>query len=471
MNLILRRHFSTSLTILGILIVMFSCMKDDDNAKAFEQEAPKPLDFVGYRLPADSVFKTNATLKRMVSEAFPTKQNTLSRTIASETLGFSIDTTFVQILRSDTYDSYTFIVERESPNANILENYVLTYYGNARYTQFLVSYPFTINNDGEKLYDISNATASAIEDSSLMYRVDCVVWAQEWQPGQCFDVNCGGSTGNGQHGPGDQCNALPGDQPYSWCNPGTWVNTTCIQHLSEEEGGGAHGPSTGGTNTNTNEQNEEESDESESIEFPTVPVDRDNNLKKNCQELNKLTSPPAYNSPNPFLDANHPDNADGLNTNTRLAIINAGQELDNDVEHGFGLYNQGNFPEHGPYANHVPASNGTHSINFPAKPHQFGTVHTHPANSTLRSWVPMFSLEDIYVVLTMRNLYTSVDLYSNNNPNGDALFTSILVVKQQGVVQTYAIKIDNVNKLQNLENVKNDRAQWEILKQKVKRGL
>jgi hypothetical protein len=187
--------------------------------------------------------------------------------------------------------------------------------------------------------------------------------------------------------------------------------------------------------------------------------------QKNCEELNKLTSPPAYNLPNPFLDDNHPSNTSGLNTNPRLAIINSDQSLNNTVETGFGLYNESSFNQWGPYAQHISANGETHGVDFPPRGTQFGTIHTHPYNFTNKKWIPMFSLDDIYSVLQIRNLYTTNTFLNNstNNPNGDSLFVSVFIAEQNGTAQTYAIKIDDITKFQNLQAIKNNPKKWKDL--------
>ncbi|WP_431133241.1 hypothetical protein [Psychroserpens mesophilus] len=68
----------------------------------------------------------------------------------------------------------------------------------------------------------------------------------------------------------------------------------------------------------------------------------------------------------------------------------------------------------------------------------------------------MFSLDDIYSVLDIRNQYAIDQFYNNLNTAGDALFTSILIVDQDNETKTYAIKIDDITKFQKLQDIKND---------------
>ncbi len=154
-----------------------------------------------------------------------------------------------------------------------------------------MSYPIIENNDGTISFDVPNATATSIDDNGLLFRgLECATYAQEWQPGQCFDVNCGGATGDGTHSPGDKCKAEPGDQPYTWCEPGTWVNTYCVQYISEDGGGGSN--TNGGSGGNNNNDNSEE--EEEEVEFPTVPLDDAFSTRRQCRKITEFLN----NNPN-----------------------------------------------------------------------------------------------------------------------------------------------------------------------------
>jgi hypothetical protein len=69
----------------------------------------------------------------------------------------------------------------------------------------------------------------------------------------------------------------------------------------------------------------------------------------------------------------------------------------------------------------------------------------------------MFSLDDIYSVLTFRNVYSSIEYLNDLNTNGDALFTSILIAKQGDSNNTYAIKIEDITKFQKLKEIHDDK--------------
>lgn len=269
----------------------------------------------------------------------------------------------------------------------------------------------------------------------------------------------------------NHCGPAPGRTCTSWTKTVTAIYGPCPPELNNGEpidnnddpstgtgGGGGSGTGDGDPNNTDDCQPtiDNPCDDDETAVMPPKEPQEKTTHEKNCEELNKLTSPPGYNQPNPYLDDDNAFNSDGLNTTPRLAIVNADQSLDNPEETGFGLFNQSNFPAWGSYARYTGANNQTHHVEFIAYPTQYGSIHTHPFNTTNRKWIPMFSLDDIYSVLTFRNVYSSVEYLNDLNTNGDALFTSILIAKQGASNNTYAIKIEDITKFQKLKDIYDD---------------
>jgi hypothetical protein len=78
-----------------------------------------------------------------------------------------IDTSQVQLLVSDFYESYTFKIYREHETSEILENYIVTFYNDDTYVQNIINYPWDAINEK---WDVSNATAIIIDDLDLLSR-------------------------------------------------------------------------------------------------------------------------------------------------------------------------------------------------------------------------------------------------------------------------------------------------------------
>ncbi|MEM6721563.1 MAG: hypothetical protein AAF611_19710 [Bacteroidota bacterium] len=410
------RYFS--IAAFSLLFLTYASCNDDDIQEEVQDQQAKFLDFTGVIVAADSIFDTNIELRQHIQKTFSSKTPTGQKATISTDLGFSIDTTAVQLLRNNTFESYTFAVQRDTEHENSLENYVITYYSDQRYTQFLIRYPYTKTVDGKKPFDVSNCTITNINSSAIISKsIGCQSYAQEWVAGECFDVNCNAAgTGNGMHSPGQHCNAEPGDQPYTYCEPGTWVNTFCVQYLSDNEGisGSGSGSTTGG-NSNTNNDTQ-----GTAVSFPTVPFEISNQShQKNCDEL-------------------------AINSNSE-AFSNRMQELktatNGTIEKGFGIYN-------GSYANPADANplvgallDGTAQggPDIPYHPFQKGIAHNH-LNNPVYNHIGTFTTKDMFM---LNNIVTLNQLQGNYVQDHEM---AAYLVCQEG---NYAIKVADQTKFYN----------------------
>ncbi|TXE17643.1 hypothetical protein ES692_08750 [Psychroserpens burtonensis] len=411
-----------------------------------------------------------------------------ARDVYNAQFDFNVDTDIANYIEYGSYHSYTFPIIRNIDNG-LIENLLLSLQQDDTYRAFLITYDLTDNEreqvqNGIEIDLEGKITASILDDENWVNDnfiardniggdgSGCVEFVTttgnfcENEEGEKIRDN--GQLGNGcsQNWTTEtvtnlvvDANCLSGGGPNNGTDNGN-NNGTDTGTDSDNGSGGGGGSGTGNGDPNNTDDCQPTIDNPCPDDMTVIITPKPQNTKtthqKNCEELNKLTSPPAYNMPNPFLDDNHPGNASSLNTNPRLAILNSDQSLNNSVETGFSLRNDGNFPQHGPFAKHVSANNQTHGVDFPLHPNQYGTVHTHPFNTTNKKWIPMFSLDDIYSVLQIRNLYTSSPFLNSNNPNGDALFVSVLIAYQGDAPKTYAIKVDDITKFQNLQAVYND---------------
>jgi hypothetical protein len=269
----MKHLFRCTILFAGLLTVTFGCQKEEE----FRQEPtstiiqfPNISELTGYKFTSDSVIRNNKKLKNLINSKF-SFDNSKSK-INSELYGFSIDTSYVQLLVSDYYESFTFVVEREEDDPTLLENYIYTLFNDGTHNQTLISYPI-ING----AFDIANATAILIDDADLLQKnlPDCQGFEQpvyEWQDEVCVGYNCGLS---GNHGPGEQCEDGVTRSGYN-CTPGGWVVTGC----SGGNGGGDGG--NGGTTTGGNVPTGNST-------IGTQPLE--NNLTMQEQILNCLNGP------------------------------------------------------------------------------------------------------------------------------------------------------------------------------------
>ncbi|QHI36725.1 hypothetical protein IMCC3317_20950 [Kordia antarctica] len=254
------------LLVVLLLIGVYSCQNDETIQNEPEQETRRALDFEAKKVKMHTLFQENKELDRFISQNF--LSNELSHENVNATMyGFSIDTTNVQVISSNSFNSYTFIVNRDEAEENMLENYVLTVFSNGDYSQMLVSYPYTYVDD-EIQYSINSSTAQFIVDDTLLLNESsspCPSTQAEiidWEDIECVAVNCG-EVGN--HPPGQQCE--DGTQRSYWECTGGWVVIDCVQPSSGSSAGDGAGPFTnpagGGVDTN---------DDTIDDEIPVMPM-------------------------------------------------------------------------------------------------------------------------------------------------------------------------------------------------------
>jgi uncharacterized lipoprotein YehR (DUF1307 family) len=122
------RKYSLLLILIVCLISVLGCQKETLEENTTINQNSKGQNLKVFIFKSDSIIKANKALNRTVSSKFGTTNKFSSRLIESSTHGFVIDTSQVQLLASDYYDSYTFKIYRDQENSDILENYIVTFY-------------------------------------------------------------------------------------------------------------------------------------------------------------------------------------------------------------------------------------------------------------------------------------------------------------------------------------------------------
>ena len=110
--------FSSFLIAIGLLIIPTSCEEDYETIKVplIKNQNLKIEVHQG-----EHTLNENPFLRSILSDVKTKKEQ--SRLI-STTYNFAIEEELVQVLTGDDYIQYTFVVERENPQENVLENYV-----------------------------------------------------------------------------------------------------------------------------------------------------------------------------------------------------------------------------------------------------------------------------------------------------------------------------------------------------------
>ena len=187
-----------------ILAFLYNCQNDDTAQGETDVKQRKVLDITARKIKTHSLFQKHKNLNKFITKNF---FNSSKNNLSSSIYNFSIDTTNVQVISSDTFESYTFIVQRDETEENILENYMLTIFENGDYSQMLLKYPYDTNELGIE-YNFTNATAEYVLDDTLLLNKSnspCPSQSQEileWQDNGCVPVHCGLE---GDHPPSQPC--------------------------------------------------------------------------------------------------------------------------------------------------------------------------------------------------------------------------------------------------------------------------
>ena len=358
-------------------------------------------------VPGEQVFNESEVVKQKVNSL--NNENTALR-LTSEAYNFSIDETKVQMIIGNDYTQYTFKVDRPILTRNLLENYICKVFNDGGIIQYLVSYPFTENENGI-IYNDHGSLVKVIDDDNLLGNIQgynlpigcepeliSVTWSY-----QCTNYPCTGAGHEyGEHG--CHCNGSNCEPAYRSCG---WVST----HFYGCGGGGSGGgPGSGGEPGSGQSLSHDQlltvpfDSEIEEIETPCEILKKQSEdnieIKKKIDSLRQrvLTSIP-----------NHDTHETKVNVK-RL-----------DGEYHFHISNDSN------------TANGVITVTGTLSQFDVARIHNHPVNS-----LPVFSHIDIV---------SHFKAYNFVYPSRKNEFTDYLVCFNN---TTYALRIENPQALATL---------------------
>lgn len=184
----------TNIILISIFTSFLSCNKDQN-----VEITPIKSNYNAKLINFKDLIKEDKDLKKII---FQLKDN---KTVNND----FFENSKPLVLTTDKYTSYTFILEEESLNENLLKNFVLVSYNDGSYQQLITEYPTYFNN-GNLEFDYNNSKAKFIYSSSVNERTTCnedEVPIANWDPDiNCIAVLCG----------------LEGDHmPWQVCRDGT----------------------------------------------------------------------------------------------------------------------------------------------------------------------------------------------------------------------------------------------------------
>ncbi len=220
-----------------LLIALFTMNSCNDELDSSEVVDVREFDLSNYDIEVTSykhLKGINNVLDSKMQKDVKNNQNNLNLRVDSEEYNFSFDEDNVQVIETDNYTSYTFIVERNDETPFVLENYMLIQYVDGTYNQYLLNYHYSIDNDGNYIYDEDQIDINEIFDDSIVQnRIICVPELVDTFEGTiCTSFKCTGTNpGNHEYGD-DECQC--GTNPILNCTPATITCDTGIIYVYED---------------------------------------------------------------------------------------------------------------------------------------------------------------------------------------------------------------------------------------------
>lgn len=419
----LRNHLRIGIFFSLICLFLFSCVQDKIDNENVKESGSYTISITDY----EHLNNTNRNVTKK-SDKFLKSNSTFQRTATSNELGFTIDEDKVQIMELANFTTYTFIAERENPEPNYLDNYVLKQNNDGSYNQYLLKYKYSLDSQENIVFDTDYLEIQVIDDETLLFnRTNCVPeFVDVHYELVCSLQRCSGSRANGKHEVGDdQCECL--SDPGPDCIP---AGMTCsYEHvfiMTECPGGSDLDPyddpnsnddtttTTGGnsnTDTETND-NDTENDDGED-DLPAIPLSK--NEMKNCNSLKKLSQ------------------TDEFSANINPLVQELREKLNEDNEFSVNFKKNINYEEEFSFPNNdgiIEGDSKTSSTIYWGS-QQFGNIHTHPVGTIyMFSWIDVARLRLVYD--SLHQDFTKNDVF-------------LMIVNGDGTV--YALKIDDIDSL------------------------
>ena len=422
----------------GMLFV--SCSLEEDYATKKRYEEKMKISHVSFgELLKNKKFST--AYSKVLQQ-----QSLTNKTVMEEQYQFTIANKPVKVIETESATSYTILINRAIDDVNSFENLIVQQLNSGETTANIIKYvpfqPATIESyflngdfNGNRtvtpiVYN-DNLINSTNKDSNNSSTVCTTL---------CYVCNPNSVEYQTPHTPTNDCINMNADIQ-------TTCEEICIPTYSGGDGSSSNpiditgGGGTGGTTGEVETPPNDSGNNNPIVTAPVLELEEEEAPKKTpCEELKKLTKNPNYNAVNPYMGSN--------DKRIRTAIINMPNEITPTSEAGYSFIGTTNNQSYGPYANFLSPDASNH-VYFNLHYLMYGYIHTHPNDG---KHIPMFSLDDIYTLLEIAENFNA-NGPTGLNTSGNDLFTAIMVSKIGGVAYTYAIKIDDISKLQELKKL------------------
>ena len=445
----LKNYLKLGILLIGVSLFIVSCQKDDDLKSNTKEETKKftitPLFSKDLENKKEIINKINDINKKDF------KRTSLNKTITDSISGIEIKTEYANYIEYPDYNyhSYTFAVVNTPVNGG-LENVFLSLQADGSYKEFLAHYNVSqeeidMMNTGQfvnlenkiTITELSNSSFSDATNNKVYYDNDTMCWVNTtWIPGSLCS--------EGVHNYWDIVAGIICVAQYQptqgfhhtynmFCNQDSGNNnsTTPINNPSNGTQSGAGG-------TSTPPQDETVVVTCNTRGSNCLP-ELDPIREKNCEELQKLLD----------MEAD-PTNSSPSTLKEVIADLKTG--LPGEYEEGYELKHTSSDLDTS-FDAVPPNRRDEGKCEYKVTINLYGGIHLHVnnANQYLDSkYDPMFSHGDIFDLIKFQQNYNNP---SDPNPPDNSLFVHLLVTYQG----TYAIKIKNPLKFQELNNILSNR--------------
>ncbi|WP_417196631.1 hypothetical protein [Bizionia sp.] len=451
-------YLKLGILLFGISLLLVNCQKDDNfqNIEIKEEVVIRPITVSSIQrnqiLENKKVWNNIEKLETELTKFNTSSQN---RTVYSNGNGLTINTEFATFIEFENgYHSYTFLVNN-TPEGEGLRNVLLSLQEDGSYKGFLVHYSITdqeieLIGNGQAVDFGDRFTMTEIQSefseqlfSKILYQDNCTIL--EYVPDTCS------GPGSGGHVYGEACLFIGDDDPNTFPPPNSGdliiTDLGCSQGGGSQQGGSPNDGGLPGGNPpgyNPGDTNDNPHGTGGNTTAPTscggrkcVPVDTDpipsqvEIDQKNCDELNRI----------------------GNSTYTASAFNTLNNNLSQNTETGFSLDIRPNFPNFAPIPKQLISDS---EVTAGQNPFSFAFLHNHFIGK-----FEMFGHGDIHTLFRYANNFNPSLLPNYQFDN--SLFTIFMTVRNH----TYAIKIEDIDKLASIQQYFVDESAEEIFKRQL----
>ena len=404
-----QKFLKNSLLLFLIGIIMVSCELQEEAIHQHEHNSKVKL----YEMKFEELM-TNKRFVNSFSKLPKSKKNlttaTVGRTVMENEYGFTIANKPAKVIEDNGETSYTFLITRDSTDANSFENLVIqtdsTNTTKAVIIKYNLTSPITSSADDSYSFTYNREITPIVYNSSPVSESSKMIIICYWITTTYCNNTVTGEIGP-EHIAGPGCRRTY-TRPIYRCTAGDDGTVDNIPMGDGGSDGGGGGTAASDSNYNGSDTSIHGNGANNINTAPVAPEveeiveDPCQNLKKQLSETEgiKLKSPDIY----PYLTG----------------------QLNQPKEYGFYFKK-----ENGVYSPFQSYNATTDKITIQVGGLFFCTIHTHPYPSAN----PMFSWEDVY---TLQQCFQLIDPVLN-----DEVSIFLVVKDNYGENQLYALKIDD----------------------------